>query len=109
MITTSYPALLSSVPNVPCALASPTPWFAGDFDTKAWPFPPVGHIVPAIGPVARISGLSGLNGSTPGLEFSSHRRMPRPIPPMYFLAYSSFNGSTWVFPEVRSTCRTRPA
>jgi len=105
----SYPARLSSAPKVPCAMASPIAKVSGDFATKACPFPPVGNMVPEIGPSAKTSGFSGVSGSRFGLELSSHRRMPRPIPPMYFLAYSVVSFSVWVFPVVKSTWRMRPA
>ena len=85
-MTASYPARFSSAPNVPCAIASPMARVSGDFATNACPFPPVGNIVPDIGPRAKMSGLSGLKGSTPGLELSSQSRIPKPIPPTYFLA-----------------------
>ena len=101
----SYPALFSSVPKNPCYFASPTPNVNGDFATKACPFPPVGAIVPLSGPVVKISGFSGLNGSVPGVELSKRRRIPSPIPPMYFLAYSSLSGLVSVLPLDKSTCR----
>jgi hypothetical protein len=61
----SYPARLSSAPNVPCATASPMACVSGDLAMNACPFPPVGKMVPDIGPSARIRGLFGLRGSTP--------------------------------------------
>jgi hypothetical protein len=71
---------------VPCETASPSAKVSGDLEMNACPFPPVGNIVPETGPKARTSVFSQPNGSTHGWVLSSHSRMPKPIPPMYFLA-----------------------
>lgn len=56
-----------------------------------------------------MSGLSGLNGSVPGVELSINKRIPRPMPPMYCFAISSVNGSVLICPVVRLTRRIFPA
>ncbi len=66
-------------------------------------------MVPLRGPVAKMMGFLGLKGSTPALELSRNRRIPSPMPPMYFLAISSFRGSISVFPVSKSTCSIRLA
>ncbi len=60
-------------------------------------------MVPLNGPVMKIRGFSGLNASTPALEWSRNSFIPSPMPPMYSLASFSSKGLTSVFPVVKST------
>ena len=57
---------------------------SGDFDPTVYLFP-VGTRVPAKGPVANISGLSGPRGSNPGGVVSRRIFVIKPDPPMKVL------------------------
>ena len=65
-------------------------------------------VVPANGPVMRMSGACGDHGSIFG-STSSHKYLRRrPLPPRYFSAHSMLSGSTAVVPALRSILSTLP-
>ena len=104
----SNPENFNSGAKNPPAFASPCPMVRGERAVTV-NLQPAGSIVPAKGPVPKISLFSGLKGSTPGFTSSYKILELIPLAPMNFFAKSSFNSSSLILLLVRSTRNIFPA
>src|SRR6056297_1057740 len=106
-ITASNPADFNSAPQKPPEFEDAMVPESGDLVTTIY-LPPVNAGLPVKGPVITISLLSGLNASTLGSTSSIIIFVPNPLPPINFLANSSFSSSTLIFPSFKFTLKYFP-